>query len=146
MTVMGRRIRPRARKTPLAAVASPAVGDDVPLLDQTHINQLCAVLGPTRLDGLFDLLVKELADRPALIRSAVLAGDVNRARHESHSFKGATLSVGAIALGSAAARIEHAADLAAMIAALPALDRQAARTRVAIRILHPPYSSSPESA
>ena len=146
MTVMVRTIRPRARKTSLAAAAPSAAEDAIPLLDATHINQLCAVLGPTRLDGLFDLLVKELADRPALIRRAVLAGDVTRARHESHSFKGATLSVGAVALGSAAARIEHAADLTAMIAALPALDRQAARTRVAIATLLPPYSPGPETA
>lgn len=116
--------------------------DPVPLLDKVHINQLCGLLGPTRVEALLNLLSKELSDRPALIRRAVLAGDVSRARHESHSFKGATTSVGAMALGKVASMIEHAPNLQAMAAALPALDRQAALTRLAISSFLPPDLSS----
>lgn len=116
--------------------------DAVPLLDKVHINQLCSLLGPTRVESLLHLLSKELSDRPALIRRAVLAGDVSRARHESHSFKGATTSVGAMALGKVASTIEHAPNLQAMAAALPALDRQAALTRLAISSFLPPDLSS----
>ena len=88
------------------------------------------MIGRPRFDDLLNLLAKELAERPATIRRAVLAGDVTRARHESHSFKGATTCVGAMALGAAAAAIEHAPDLAAMAAALAApRRRQATRTR-----------------
>jgi HPt (histidine-containing phosphotransfer) domain-containing protein len=115
-----------------AGLLAPAERNNPPLLDKAHVNQLCAVLGSTRVEALFDLLSKELASRPALIRDAVIAGDVSRARHESHSFKGAATSIGAMALGEAAARIEHAPDLDAMTAVLPALDRQAARTMDAI--------------
>lgn len=116
--------------------------DAVPLLDKVHINQLCSLLGPTRVESLLHLLSKELSDRPAIIRRAVLAGDVSRARHESHSFKGATTSVGAMALGKVASTIEHAPNLQAMAAALPALDRQAALTRLAISSFLPPDLSS----
>ena len=114
--------------------------DNLPLLDAAHINQLCAVLGSSRVENLLALLSRELADRPAMIRRAVLAGDLSRARHESHSFKGATTSVGAMALGQVAAAIERAPDLKAMAAALPALDRQAARTRHAIAAMLTPKS------
>ena len=116
-----------------------------PLLDKAHINQLCAVLGSERLEGLLRLLSTELTNRPVLIRGAVLAGDLSRARHESHSFKGATTSVGAMALGQAAEAIEHAEDLRAMTAALPALDRQVARTLGALAALLPSTSSGAEA-
>ena len=110
---------------------------DPPLLDQTHNNQLCVAIGSARFDGLLDLLAKELIERPATIRRAVLDGDVTLARHESHSLKGATTSIGAMALGAAAAAIEQASDLPAMTAALGILDQQAARTRRAIATLLP---------
>lgn len=103
-----------------------------PLLDQTHINQICVAIGSARFDGLLDLLEKELVERQATIRRAVQAGDFKLARHESHSLKGATTSVGAMALGEAAATIEHAPDLSAMAAALGILDRQTLLTRRAI--------------
>jgi two-component system, OmpR family, sensor histidine kinase TorS len=120
-----------------AGKSNPADDDKPPILDKARINQLCAVLGTTRVEGLLDLLSSELTSRPALIRSAVLAGDFSRARHESHSFKGATTSVGAMALGKAAAAIEHAPDLQAMAAALPALERQTVQTLHAITALLP---------
>ena len=97
---------------------------DPPLLDQTHNNQLCVAIGSARFDGLLDLLAKELIERPATIRRAVLDGDVTLARHESHSLKGATTSIGAMALGAAAAAIEQASDL-------PNDDRRARHSRPA---------------
>ncbi len=109
----------------------------VPLLDQIHINQLCVAIGSARFHVLLDLLATELIERPATIRRAILAGDFTLARHESHSLKGATTSVGAMALGQAAAAIERAPDLPAMAAAIGILDRQAARTRRAIANMLP---------
>ena len=109
----------------------------VPLLDQVHINQLCAAIGSTRFGVLLDLLATELVERPATIRRAIVAGDFTLARHESHSLKGATTSVGAMALGQAAATIEHAPDLQAMAAAIGILDQQAVRTRRAIANMLP---------
>lgn len=52
-------------------------------------------------------------------------------------FKGATTSVGAMALGKAAATIEHAPDLQAMAAAIGILDQQVVRTRLAIANMLP---------
>lgn len=109
----------------------------VPLLDQIHINQLCVAIGSARFNVLLNLLASELVERPATIRRAILAGDFKLARHESHSLKGATTSVGAMAMGKAAATIEHAPDLSAMAAAIGILDQQAARTRRAIANMLP---------
>jgi len=127
-------------RSPCGAKASGERPADAPLLDQAHINQLCVAIGSARFDGLLDLLAKELVERPATIRRAILDGDFTRARHESHSFKGATTSVGAMALGAAAATIEHAPDLPAMAAALGILDQQAAWTCRAISTLRPATS------
>ncbi len=120
------------KSLPESATDGAAVMALVPLLDKVHINQLCAAIGSERFDVLLDLLAAELAVRPVTIRRAIVAGDFTLARHESHSLKGATTSVGAMALGQAAATIEHAPDLPAMVAAIGILDRQAARTRRAI--------------
>jgi HPt (histidine-containing phosphotransfer) domain-containing protein len=128
------------RKRPRAATKGGVVSKRAPLaplLDQIHINQLCVAIGSVRFGFLLDLLATELVERPATIRRAILAGDFARARHESHSLKGATTSVGAMALGKAAATIEHAPDLLAMAAAIDILDQQAARTRRAIANMLP---------
>lgn len=117
-------------------VAAPRKGE-VPLLDTTNINQLCAAIGSTSFDGLLDLLQVEMAERPAAIRIAVIAGDDALARQEAHSLKGACISIGAMALGQAAAMIELAPDLQAMNAALETLDRQTMRTRQAVEALIP---------
>ncbi|MEO7634433.1 MAG: ATP-binding protein, partial [Sphingomicrobium sp.] len=91
----------------LSAIAGPAAPieealpletSDAPLLDTTNINLLCAAIGPTNFDGLLDLLEVELAERPAMIRSAIAVSDTLRARTEAHSLKGAASSVGAMAL------------------------------------------------
>lgn len=121
---------------------APAKTAHAPLLDWTHINQLCVTIGSARFDGLLDLLEKELVERPATIRRAVLEGDLTLARHESHSLKGATTSVGAMALGKVAATIEHAPDLSAMAAELGILDNQAILTRRAIAKMLPRSDSS----
>ena len=146
MTVPMERLGREATAGHPSLVPSAAPEDTLPPLDKAHIDQLRAAIGATRVEGLLGLLAKELAERPALIRNAVVCGDVARARHESHSFKGATLSVGALALGRAAARIEGAGDLAAMATALASLDRQASRTLHAITSLLPSYSSGRETS
>ena len=110
---------------------------DFSIIDATKFNQLCDVIGPTSFDRLLDLLQVEMAERPAAIRLAILAGKQALARQEAHSLKGASISVGAVALGRAAAVIESAGDLATMSAALPALDRQTMLTRQAIEALIP---------
>ena len=133
--------------TAAAADASPPDATaEVPLFDYIHINQISVAIGATRFEGLLALLAKELVERPAIIRRAVLAGDIARARNEAHSLKGATMSVGAMALGQAAAIIELAPDLAAMIAALAILDRQAERTRKAIATLLPRFLPTREAS
>ena len=106
---------------------------------------MCVAIGSARFDGLLDLLAKELVERPATIRRAIAAGDFNSARQESHSLKGATTSVGAMALGAAAAAIEHAPDLSAMVEAIGILDEQAARTRRAIANMVPTRLPSPRA-
>lgn len=130
----------------LSAIAGPAEAtedlldleaSDVPLIDTTNINQLCAAIGSTNFDGLLDLLEVELAERPATIRVAVVARDTARARREARRLKGAATSIGAMALGQAAAMIELAPDLTAMTTALPTLDRQVMRTRQAVEALIP---------
>ena len=133
--------------TTAAADASPPdAAAEVPLFDRVHINQISVAIGATRFEGLLALLAKELVERPAIIRRAVLAGDIARARNEAHSLKGATMSVGAMALGQAAAIIELAPDLAAMIAALAILDRQAEQTRKAIATLLPRFLPTREAS
>ena len=121
-----------------AEADAPGTPGQVALLDKAHIDHLCAAIGPARFDGLIALLTNELVERPATIRRAVQTGDCARARSESHSLRGATMSVGAMALGQAAATLELAPDLAAMTSALANLDRQVARTRKAIATLLPP--------
>ena len=64
---------------------APAKTARAPLLDWTHINHLRVTIGSARFDGLLDLLEKELVERPATIRQAVLEGDLTLALHESHS-------------------------------------------------------------
>ena len=115
----------------------PLDTNDAPLLDTTNVKQLCAAIGSTNFDGLLGLLKVELAERPALIRLAIAARDPVRARKEAHSLKGAAISVGAMAIGQAAATVELAPDLPAMISAMPTLDRQAARTREAVEKMIP---------
>ncbi|MGH6659587.1 MAG: Hpt domain-containing protein, partial [Sphingomicrobium sp.] len=84
-----------------------------------------------------ELLTVELDERPAEIRRAIVAGDLEAARRQAHSLKGATTSIGALALGQAAADLERAPDLESMAAMLKVLDRQTARTRRAVEALLP---------
>lgn len=83
----------------LAAIAAPTTAEpDAPLgaaLDRNHLDRLRAALGPTRLNALLNLFLKELAIRPRDISDHLLAGHLDQATGEAHSLKGAAMSVGA---------------------------------------------------
>ncbi len=96
----------------LAAIAEPGLTERAikardEALDHDHLDRLRSALGPSRLEGLLDLFVKELASRPDEIREHLLAGRLEQATLEAHSLKGAAMSVGAGPLGSAAFAIEQ---------------------------------------
>ena len=95
----------------LAGVAaSPATASPPDVLDENHLGQLRAALGPRRLRTLLDLFLVELEERPTKIRNHLLAGQIDRAKGEAHSLKGAALSVGAQNLGQAASAFEQLPD------------------------------------
>ena len=83
--------------------------------------------------NLLDLLAQELGRCPARIRACVERGDLDAARAEAHSLKGAASNLGATALGRVAAAIESAAITGQP--ELEALDTQARRTVKAIAAL-----------
>ena len=95
----------------LAAIAaSPASASAQAVLDEGHLGQLRAALGPKRLRTLLDLFLVELGERPTKIRDHLLAGQIERAKGEAHSLKGAALSIGARNLGEAASAFEQLND------------------------------------
>lgn len=92
----------------LAAIATPVdVEPTVSPLDHEHLDRLRAALGPTRLHSLLDLFLTELDHRPDRLRDHLLAGRLDQAKAEAHSLKGASMSVGATALGEATLQIEQ---------------------------------------
>ena len=78
------------------------------------------------------MLVVELDRCPARIRALIQAGDLDAARAEAHSLKGAASNVGAMALGRVAGAIEAAHSDAKFADQLDDLDQQARRTVKAI--------------
>ncbi len=103
------------------------------LLDVARYHELRDVLGGVRVRALLDKLVTELGRCPARIRQCIERGDLDAARAEAHSLRGAASNLGATALGNVAAAIESA-----VLAGLPeidALDDQARRTVKAIAAL-----------
>ncbi len=105
------------------------------LFDLDRYHELQAVLGPDQVAVLLQMLVGELDQRPARIRQLLLSGDLEGARAEAHSLKGAAGNVGATALGQIAALLESEADLNAMSDRLASLDQHARRTVKAIAAL-----------
>jgi two-component system sensor histidine kinase/response regulator len=59
---------------------------------------------------LLDLFRVELEERPTKIRNHLLAGQLEQAKGEAHSLKGAALSIGARNLGEAASAFEQLTD------------------------------------
>lgn len=107
--------------------ADLAAGGDQPLLDRKWLAELQDVLGPGRIAQLLALFADELADRPGAIRLAIGRSDFPAATAQAHSFKGAARSIGARAVGEAAARLEQGLGTPAA--------RQAERLRDALRDL-----------
>ena len=123
----------------LAAIAEPEpvakVGPGESALDSSHLDRLRAALGPKRLNALLELFLKELASRPAEIRDHLLAGRLDQAKSEAHSLKGASLSIGAGPLGSAAYAIEQltsATDIKTNARLLGELEQAVAAVRNAL--------------
>ena len=119
---------------PVAAAGPGAktIVADTALLDPERIEELRGLLGAPRVTQLFDLLSRELHQRPARIRALCHRADVHGARAEAHSLRGAASNLGVVALCDVAAAIESAQSLDEVGRYLPALERLATRTFDAI--------------
>lgn len=122
----------------------PAVDTACPMLDQAVLDQIGAILGAPKLHHLLDLLTAELDKRPATIREALADQDLDRARAEAHSLKGAAANLGAGQVAAAALAVEQAIAQAALgnrqqlSRAVRQLGAAAGETRRAIRSLPDP--------
>ena len=101
--------------------------------DVARHEELRESLGGAQVRNLLDLLAQELGRCPARIRACVERGDLDAARAEAHSLKGAASNLGATALGRVAAAIELGAVTGQP--ELEALDTQARRAVKAIAAL-----------
>jgi signal transduction histidine kinase/CheY-like chemotaxis protein/HPt (histidine-containing phosphotransfer) domain-containing protein len=80
------------------------------LFNSRALGQLRAAIGPTRLQSLLDLLLEELTSRPKNIRALLEGGDLDGARGEAHSLKGAAHSAAALKVAEAAYVLERACE------------------------------------
>ncbi len=101
--------------------------------DAARHEELRESLGGAQVRNLLDLLAQELGRCPARIRACIERGDLDAARAEAHSLKGAASNLGATALGRVAAAIELGAVTGQP--ELEALDTQARRAVKAIAAL-----------
>ena len=101
--------------------------------DVARHEELRESLGGAQVRNLLDLLAQELGRCPARIRACIERGDLDAARAEAHSLKGAASNLGATALGRVAAAIELGAVTGQP--ELEALDTQARRAVKAIAAL-----------
>ena len=133
-----------ARLAAIAKSATVTVSVHSPL-DLAHLDRLRAALGPTRLNVLLDLFLKELDSRPVDIRDHLLAGRLDQATSEAHSLKGAAVSVGASALGNAAYEIERltsATDIKANARLIAQLEQAAVAARDALSAPRNPIAAN----
>lgn len=106
--------------------------------DAAQIADLRKVLSNDQLRALLVMLSKELKSRPPAIRAALAKGDLERARCEAHSLKGAAMNVGAVLVGNAALAVERAAvpsgegDKKTTISVLDRLERLSSITLEAV--------------
>ncbi len=131
---------PLATPSPLPPAPAPAARDETPaaVLDQDVLDELLEVIGEdtARIIGVF------LDDTPPLIRQlqdASVAADLDQLRALAHSLKSASANVGAMALSSAAWRIEHdarAGTLERPAVAVALLIAEFARARIALAGYH----------
>ncbi|WP_310468163.1 ATP-binding protein [Sphingomonas sp.] len=107
-------------------------------LDPRRLEELRGVLGPRRVEALLKLLERELVDRTATIRRLAAKPDLTPLRHEAHSLKGAALSMGATAVGAAAAALERPLAAVHLARALAELERHAGLALTSLAVAIPP--------
>lgn len=78
------------------------------LLDHSTLNELREALGE-ELDGIVQLYVDGLVEQARALQGLLAAQDLATLRRQAHSLKGSSVSMGAQALGQAAAQIEKLA-------------------------------------
>jgi HPt (histidine-containing phosphotransfer) domain-containing protein len=98
----------------------------VAVFERARIEELRAVLGEARLEGLIDLLMAECRERPPRLRTEHYRGDLAALRAQAHSLFAAAASIGANALREAALHLEAVGTLDSAAPLIEALD-QAAR-------------------
>ena len=103
------------------------------IFDADRLDEIRQALGEERCGQLLSLLANECRERPDSLHANAEAGDHDRLRAEAHALKGAALNIGAIALGEAAAAVEHSDPSDAIEAMLIRLDGAAEQTLKAIR-------------
>ncbi|WP_353084773.1 ATP-binding protein [Stenotrophomonas sp.] len=131
---------PSHATTPVPPGPPSSMRDETPaaVLDQDVLDELLEVIGEdtARIIGVF------LEDTPPLIRQlqdASVAADLDQLRALAHSLKSASANVGAMALSSAAWRIEHdarAGTLERPAVAVALLIAEFARARIALAGYH----------
>ncbi|MEN5266280.1 ATP-binding protein [Stenotrophomonas sp. TWI587] len=131
---------PSHATTPVTPGPPSSMRDETPaaVLDQDVLDELLEVIGEdtARIIGVF------LDDTPPLIRQlqdASVAADLDQLRALAHSLKSASANVGAMALSSAAWRIEHdarAGTLERPAVAVALLIAEFARARIALAGYH----------
>ena len=115
--------------------ASPQLSDP---LDRAVLAQISAILGPSRLTSLLQLLAGELDERRKLLSGALADRDLPRAACEAHSLRGVAANLGAARLAEATRALEQAiaaagqGDDRGLARGMSALARAAAATRTAV--------------
>jgi hypothetical protein len=99
-----------------------------PLLEPARVEELLAMLGERRVDGLLGLLAAECRERPRRIEFCHARSDLAGLHAEARSLSRAAADVGAVALGDAASSLECLSDLAVAEPLIGALDAAARAT------------------
>lgn len=123
------------KDTPLASISHTlrALPDDQPLLDDSLLDTLDAILGE-ELQEVVALFCGKLPGMVDTLLLSLRSGDHESIRHQAHSLKGSAGSMGALALTDLARRIEWQARQHQAIPAAdaPSLAALAAATRSAL--------------
>lgn len=93
-----RAARIRRHRRPPAAIG--------PLFDQHQFDDVRSGIGCKAMAELLALFARELAARPVAIRAGLANNDFAGAAYQAHNLKGASLSIGARAVGEAAGALE----------------------------------------
>jgi HPt (histidine-containing phosphotransfer) domain-containing protein len=126
-------------KPPAAAVATAASGDSAAAIDQEILDELRAVLG-NEVERLITVFLEATPPLIARLEAAALAPDYAALREAAHTLKSSSANLGALALSTAARRVELGArtqtlDRPAVAVALVA--REFARASQALRAALP---------